>query len=111
MKTRKANKIDSSSNSMRVCCSDERELSHPLAEEKLIEPRITIMQNTQRQKIRRMRDDLGRGLRLSVLHMIYTLLEERKNVLIFNPVIDLFAVASRLHDSHLSQPAHMMRNS
>jgi hypothetical protein len=43
--------------------------------------------------------------------MVYTLLEERKDVLVFNPVIHFFAIAARLHYFHLPQTTHMMRNS
>ena len=47
---------------------------------------------------------------LAILHVLYALLEEGNDVLIFHTIIDFLALSARLDKLHLPQTAQVVRN-
>src|SRR5512138_2427973 len=52
-----------------------------------------------------------RAIRLITADMLHSLFKQGNDMCVSNTVVDLFAIPPRGNEMHLSQPAHMMRDS
>jgi hypothetical protein len=71
-------------------------------------PRIIVVQNTNRQRKSRLRDDPWGKMAISLLNMAHTLLEQRNDMLIFHPIVSFFAIPARLYNPHAAGSAESL---